>query len=223
VIVDTHLHALPASGDSRMSVDMLADACVAMGVDAVALTDHGPGTDFASVASALEAHGIAFVPGREVDTPLGHVIVLSLETEWLASLPYRLELPLTPPRGPMACIWAHPTGWRVAGAMIPPQPHRGAEHVHGVEVLNGERLYQDGGVAAAVALAEELRAAHCGGSDAHDPAAVGRCLTEAPGASDALSFIEAVIAGEVRPVLSRRWATANGMEYRRGDLIGYVR
>lgn len=223
MIVDLHTHATPASGDSQMTIDVVVETCVQMGVEAIAVTDHGPGTDFAQARAVCAAKGVAFVPGREVGCALGHVIVLATDGDWLAALPYRVELPIAPPGGPVAMIWAHPTGWRVAGAMIAPRPDRGAEHVHGVEVLNGERLYQDGGVASAVALAEQLGAAQCGGSDAHDPGAVGRCLTEAPGATDALSFIEAVIAGEVRPVLSRRWAEANGMEYRRQDLVAYLR
>jgi hypothetical protein len=83
-------------------------------------------------------------------------------------------------------------------------------------------LYQDGGVATARDLAKRLGLAACGGSDAHDAVAVGRCLTQAPGATDPLSFIASLVAGTVRPVLSRRWGDAHGMEYRRADLVGFL-
>jgi hypothetical protein len=216
---DIHTHAVPASGDSRMDIAQLAAA--AQGIDAIALTDHLPGTDFEAAAAALASVGTILIPGREISCALGHVLVLATDAAWLCTLPPHVALPLPGGRrGEAALVWAHPGGWRTGGAMAPPDPARGAEHVHGVEVLNGERLWQDGGVAIARRLAADLGVPECGGSDAHDAAGVGRCLTEAPGAHDALSFIEALVAGAVRPVLSTRWAAVNDVTYVRDDLIG---
>lgn len=205
-----------------MTIEALAKAAQRHGTEAVALTDHGRGADFDAAELVLRAHGVALVPGREVSCALGHVLVLGTDRTWLSALPPRIDLPPTGSRGPVALVWAHPAGWRVGGAMIPPDPTRGAEHLHGLEVLNGERLYQADGVEHARTLAAGLGLPECGGSDAHDPASVGRCLTEARAAADALSFIEALVAGEVRPVLSERWGATNQTVYSRADLVGFL-
>jgi len=205
-----------------MSVRELATAAAAVGCDGAALTDHAPGTDFAAAEVTFAEHGVALVPGREVSCDLGHVLVFDTDREWLAALPPRIDDLMVLREHGAALVWAHPAGWRVGGAMVPPDPSRGAGALHGVEVLNGERLHQDGGVRVAAELAQRFGLASCGGSDAHAPGAVGRCLTEAPGAADPLSFIASLVAGRVRPVLSRRWGDANGAEYRRADLLEYV-
>lgn len=220
---DLHAHAEPASGDSRARVDELADAAAGLGLEAVALTDHGSG-DLASASRIFSERGVLLIPGREVSCDLGHVVVLATDLDWLASLPPRCPLPLpNSRRGPAALIWAHPAGWRYGGALIPPDPHRGAEHLHAVEVLNGERLHHPDGVERAQQLADELALPGCGGSDAHDVPALGRCLTDVDDAGDAASFIEGVVAGRSKPVLSERWAHTRGYDYTRPDLVPYLR
>ena len=223
MLADLHAHALPASGDARDDVEALALAAEALGLEAIALTDHGA-SDLASASRTLASRGVRLIPGREVSCDLGHVVVLATDLEWLATLPPRCPLPLpNSRRGPAALVWAHPAGWRIGGAMIPPDPSRGAEHLHGVEVLNGERLHQEGGVAHAERLASELGLPGCGGSDAHDARALGRCLTAVEGAADPEAFIEGLAEGRAHPVLSRRWADARGYDYRRSDLVPYLR
>jgi predicted metal-dependent phosphoesterase TrpH len=223
VIVDLHAHAAPASGDSRMGIAELADAAGALGLEGVALTDHGP-ADLAAARGVLADRGVGLVPGREVSTALGHVLVLATDEQWLASLPARCALPLPDSRrGPCALVWAHPAGWRYGGALIPADPSRGGEHLHAVEVLNGERLHQPDGVRLAEELARALQLPVTGGSDAHDAGMLGRCLTEVPGATDAASFVEGVAAGEGRAILSRTWAETRGYDYARSDLTPYLR
>jgi len=223
MFADLHSHALPGSGDARSSVDELADAAAALELEAVALTDHGP-ADLEASRIAFASRGVTLIGGREFVCDLGHVVVLATDLDWLARLPLRCSLPLPDSRrGPAALIWAHPAGWRSGGALIAPEPNRAAGHLHAVEVLNGERLHQTGGVSLAERLARELGLPGCGGSDAHDAAALGRCLTEVADAGDAASFIEGVAEGRARPVLSERWAMARGYDYRRGDLVPYLR
>jgi hypothetical protein len=223
MLADLHAHALPASGDARATVDELAGEAASLGLEAVALTDHGV-ANLAAAERELASRGVALIPGREVSCDLGHVLVLATDLEWLAALPPRCSLPLpNSQRGPCALVWAHPAGWRLAGALIPPDPTRGAEHLDAVEVLNGERLHQPDGVRLAEDLARSLGLPSCGGSDAHDVAALGRCLTEVPGATDPATFIEGIAAGGSTAVLSRRWADARGYDYRRSDLTPYLR
>jgi predicted metal-dependent phosphoesterase TrpH len=223
MLADLHAHARPGSGDARMEMSELAREAETLGLEAIALTDHGV-ADLAGAREELAARGVTLIPGREVSCDLGHVLVFATDLDWLAGLPPRCPLPLPDSRvGPCALVWAHPAGWRLGGALIPPDPSRGAEHVHGVEVLNGERLHQTDGVRLAEELAETLGVPGCGGSDAHDTRAVGRCLTEVPGARDPGTFIEGFAAGHGRAVLSRHWAEVRGYDYVRSDLTPYLR
>jgi hypothetical protein len=223
MLVDMHAHASPGSGDARMGIAELAREAEELGLQAIAMTDHGV-ADLGAARDELAARGVTLIPGREVSCDLGHVLVLATDVGWLAGLPPRCPLPLPDSRvGPCALVWAHPAGWRLGGALIPPEPSRGAEHLHGVEVLNGERLHQIDGVRLAEGLAASLGLPGCGGSDAHDARALGRCLTEVPGATDPASFIEGLAAGNARAVLSRRWAEVRGYDYVRSDLTPYLR
>ena len=223
MLADLHAHALPASSDARGDVEALAAAAEALGLEAIALTDHGP-ADLSEAQRVLAARGVRLIPGREVTCDLGHVLVLATDLEWLGGLPARCPLPLPDSRrGPAALVWARPAGWRTGGTLVPPDPSRGPEHLHGVEVLNGERLHVEEGVRIAGDLASKLDLPECGGSDAHDPAALGPCLTDVEAATDATSFIEGLAAGRARPVLSRRWADARGYDYSRSDLVPYLR
>ncbi|HVL89240.1 MAG TPA: PHP-associated domain-containing protein [Actinomycetota bacterium] len=223
MLIDLHIHASPASRDARDDVAAIARAVEPLGVDAIALTDHGPGCDYAAAAAALAERGIGLVPGRELNTPLGHVLVLSPDVVWLRDLPERSALPVPGgTREPFALVWAHPAGWRIAGAMVAPDPSKGAEHVHAVEILNGERLWQLDGVGIAETLADRLGAGTTGGSDAHRADAAGRCLTLADGARDAREVVEAVRAKATRPVLGSGWAAAHSHVYERPDLRAYA-
>lgn len=223
MLVDLHVHALPASWDAYDTIDAHAAACERLGVDALALTDHGGGCDYEQAESICATHGVLLVPGRELNTPLGHVLALTPDTEWLSSVPETCTLPPHGRlRGPLALIWAHPAGWRVAGAMIAPDLSRGAEHVHAVEALNGERLYQDGGVKTSIELAAELGAPMTGGSDAHRASSTGRCLTQVDGAHSVVEVVEGIISGLCAPVLGGAWAVQNQIVYERADLATFT-
>ncbi|MFY9587670.1 MAG: PHP domain-containing protein, partial [Actinomycetota bacterium] len=88
MLADLHTHAQPASSDARAGIEALADEAAALGLEAMALTDHGP-ADLAAAGEALAARGLTLIPGREVTTDLGHVLVLATDLEWLAGLPPR--------------------------------------------------------------------------------------------------------------------------------------
>ena len=224
MIIDLHNHAQPCSSDSSVSVEHLASEAAALGVDAIALTDHGGGGNFDLARSIAERHGLLFVPGREIVCALGHALVLTTDTEYLRDLEERCGLPLpVGARADVAVVWAHPAGWRVAGAMIAPDPQMPeARLVHAVEVLNGTRLWQLGGVEIAAGIAESMHVGATGGSDAHAAGATGRCLTRVEGARDAADVIEAIRSGKTQAVLGSGWARKHAHTYERPDLVPYV-
>ena len=65
--VDLHLHTA-ASPDGRSSLEGIAKAAKAAGLDAIAVTDHDLCTP---VPEVLE--GVVLIPGCEVSTAAGHI------------------------------------------------------------------------------------------------------------------------------------------------------
>jgi predicted metal-dependent phosphoesterase TrpH len=80
LLVDLHAHTYPKSDDSFVSADELVDAARQSGLDGICLTEHD---DFWPPKSAQELtrrHGILVLPGAEVNTDAGHVLVFGLDT-----------------------------------------------------------------------------------------------------------------------------------------------
>ena len=78
LLIDLHAHTYPKSDDSFISVDELVDAARQHGLDRICLTEHD---DFWPVNAARELtrrHGILVIPGSEINTDAGHVLVFGL-------------------------------------------------------------------------------------------------------------------------------------------------
>ena len=78
MLIDLHAHTYPKSDDSFVSVDELVDAARQHGLDGICLTEHD---DFWPVDAARELtrrHGILVIPGAEINTDAGHVLVFGL-------------------------------------------------------------------------------------------------------------------------------------------------
>ena len=78
MLIDLHAHTYPKSDDSFVSVDELVDAARQCGMDGICLTEHD---DFWPVNAARELtrrHGILVLPGSEINTDAGHVLVFGL-------------------------------------------------------------------------------------------------------------------------------------------------
>ena len=78
MLIDLHNHTYPKSDDSFISADELVDAARAAGLDGVCLTEHD---DFRAAECAAELsrrHGILTLPGAEINTDAGHVLVFGL-------------------------------------------------------------------------------------------------------------------------------------------------
>ena len=78
LLIDLHAHTYPKSDDSFVSADELADAARQHGLDGICLTEHD---DFWPIEAARELtrrHGILVLPGAEINTDAGHVLVFGL-------------------------------------------------------------------------------------------------------------------------------------------------
>lgn len=201
--VDLHVHT-DASADGRSSLEDIAKAARAAGLDAVAVTDHNLCTP---VPAALE--GVALIPGCEVSTAAGHITGVFLERplEALGRLP--------PPEAAVRAIreagglavLAHP--YQRPGAA----PEAFAFPLDGIEAANARACFKvPEANEKAAALAQKRGLPAAGGSDAHDAAEVGNAYTELEAQALTLPALrEALAAGRSRAVLRR-----NTSHFRKG-------
>ena len=201
--VDLHVHTA-ASADGRSSLEDIAKAARAAGLDAVAVTDHNLCTP---VPAALE--GVVLIPGCEVSTAAGHITGVFLERplEALGRLP--------PPEAAVRAIreagglavLAHP--YQRPGAA----PEAFAFPLDGIEAANARACFKvPEANEKAAALAQKRGLPAAGGSDAHDAAEVGSAYTELEAQALTLPALrEALAAGRSRAVLRR-----NTSHFRKG-------
>lgn len=195
--VDLHVHTA-ASPDGRSSLEAVAKAAKAAGLDAFAVTDHNLCT-----AVPAELEGVLLIPGCEVSTAAGHITGLFLERplplEALGRLP-------APERAVQAireagglAVLAHP--YEKPGA----KPETFSFSLDGMEAANARACFKvrdANGKAAALARARALAAV--GGSDAHDAVEVGNAYTELAAEALTISALrDALAAGRSQAVLRR--------------------
>ena len=189
--VDLHVHTRYSDGNG--TVDEVLRAARGRGLDAIAVTDHG--TTGGYLKARARARGLTIIPGLEVRTDAGHVLVLGIEEPVGTGGPVRYEdlIGEVRDRGGLA-ILAHP-------ALGRPRMGRWARcRPDAVEALNA--LYPLFGwqVGRGISIASALGLPGVGGSDAHLPSSVGDAYTvvEADGAGP-WHVLEAIRAGHSRP------------------------
>ena len=203
--VDLHLHTA-ASPDGRSSLEGIAKAAKAAGLDAIAVTDHDLCTP---VPAALE--GVLLIPGCEVSTAAGHITGLFLERPLPLEALGRLPAPETAVEaireaGGLAVL-AHP--YQRPGAA----PEQFTFPLDAIEAVNARACFKvPEANEKAAALAQKRGLPAVGGSDAHDAAEVGNAYTELEAEALAVSALrEALAAGRSRAVLRR-----NTSHFRKG-------
>ena len=80
MLIDLHTHTFPSSDDSFMSPDDLIEAAKEAGLDGVCLTEHDRFWDSGEVKSLSDKHSFLVIPGCEVNTDAGHVLVFGLDS-----------------------------------------------------------------------------------------------------------------------------------------------
>ena len=78
MLIDLHTHTYPKSDDSFVSADELVDAARAAGLDGVCITEHDDFWPLDAAAELSRRHGILVLPGSEINTDAGHVLVFGL-------------------------------------------------------------------------------------------------------------------------------------------------
>ena len=79
MLIDLHTHSYPKSDDSFVGVDELIANAKTLGLDGICLTDHDVFWTEDEVRDLTRRHEYLVLPGCEVNTDTGHVLVFGLD------------------------------------------------------------------------------------------------------------------------------------------------
>jgi len=185
VLIDLHTHTQPLSHDSLLTADHLIDLAKRAGLDGVCLTEHDFFWEPEKVAELRSRHNFLVIPGIEVNTEDGHVVVFGLE-HYVYGMHRIHELSALVDGAGGVMIAAHPYrrqfpfelrnegDWSEALERAVANP--AYTKVHAIEVQNGRGSSREN--AFAKEIASRLGTRQTAASDAHADTDVGRCATE---------------------------------------------
>lgn len=208
MLIDLHAHTTPRSNCSRATLEELVADARARGLDALCITEHDVRWPDDELADASRLLDFRLIPGVELTTDVGHVLVFGplRKPLWMG---YRLEeLVDECEESDTALVLPHPlrryAGERaVKGGRIPPTAEEIValpqwEVVHAIEAASTQTTVLEHTLTAA-ALTVAPRPA-VGASDAHAPGRVGTYATELDRTVHTAEDLAAEIrAGHVRP------------------------
>jgi predicted metal-dependent phosphoesterase TrpH len=190
--VELHTHS-SLSYDGRDPVDHLLERAAAVGLDALAVTDHDEIDASLEAVELASDYGLVGIPGMEITTAAGHVLALGVGEAIPAGLAFETTLDRIHGAGGIAVV-PHP---------FQSSRHGVAAHVDeealaradAIEVYNSRLL-----TGRANRKAERFAAAHglpmTAGSDAHIAEMVGQAITEVDAEErSAAAILDAVAAG----------------------------
>ncbi len=185
MLIDLHTHTHPLSHDSDLTPDRLVEAAKEAGLDGICLTEHDFFWEHEKAAELGRRHDFLVIPGIEVNTERGHVVVFGLQ-EFVYGMHRLSELVEMVEAAGGAMIAAHPYRRQLpfelekdgdwSEALARASDNAAYRHVHAIETLNGRGTERQNAFSAAVCERHSL--AQAAGSDAHSVVDVGTCATE---------------------------------------------
>ncbi|QLD88334.1 PHP domain-containing protein [Natronomonas salina] len=172
--VELHAHS-ELSYDGRDPVELLLEQAEAVGLDALAVTDHDEIEASLEAAAKAQDYGLVGIPGMEVSSAAGHVLALGVEELVPAGLGFDETLERIRELGGIAVV-PHPFQKSRHGVA----PHVTTEQLasaDAIEVYNS-RLFTGRSNRQAEAFAEEHGVPMTAGSDAHIAEMIGQATTE---------------------------------------------
>ena len=190
--VELHTHSA-ASYDGRDPVEFLLEQAAAVGLDALAVTDHDTFEASKRAAELAPEFGLVGIPGMEVTSDAGHVLALGISEAIPAGLSFEDTLDRIHEAGGIAVV-PHPFQKSRSGVA----PNITAEHLasaDAIEVYNS-RLLTGRANRKAKAFAQRHDLPQTAGSDAHISELVGQAVTAVDAeAATADAIIDAIRAG----------------------------
>jgi len=195
--VDLHLHT-KFSGDAQLSPKLIVNELHAHPfIKGVAITDHNTLQGYFQVRKLAEPHeDLIIIPGTEVATPDGEVILLGVEET---------------PRYPLTVDTVIDFADQRAALIVLPHPYREmgglgdlAEKIqaHAIEVINPSATPAENKMAEE--LAERRNLPGVAGSDAHVLSQMWAAYTEVEAESNVDGILKAIKTGNAKPVASTK-------------------
>ena len=218
MIIDIHTHTYPTSIDSLLSPEELIGEAKRVGLDGLCITDHDGFWDPESVSRLSKIHDFLVLPGCEVTTEEGHLLVYGLR-EYIFGMHRAAFVKELVDEAGGAIVVAHPyrrayreqadTSAEAYSEML----DRACANTvfpltDAVEVLNGRGSDQEN--AFADSIAKRFGMSGTGASDAHKLDDVGKYATKfhQPIRSQD-DLIRELKAGRFSPVVLRKQAVSH--------------
>ena len=188
---DLHIHT-EYSMDCDMSLDRIAARCLEVGVNCIAIADHG------TIEGALrmqEMAPVAVVVAEEILTPVGEIMGVFLKEGIPSGSSVGETIAHIKAQGALICL-PHPFDTLRRLRLNETELEALAAEVDVVETFNA-RSQLPGPAKKARAFAEKHGIPMSAGSDAHSPAEIGRTYIEMPEFKDKDSYLHALRQGRI--------------------------
>lgn len=184
MLIDLHCHTWPLSDDSFLSPDELVEQAKAAALDGVCLTEHDFMWEPQKVRDLARRHNFLILPGIEVNTEDGHMLVYGLD-RYVYGMHRMRELARMVEEASGALVACHPFRrsmpfypddeelWDLALERAQANPAYG--YVCAMEAINGRGSHDEN--LFSWQLCSRLGLPATAGSDAHEAADVGSCAT----------------------------------------------
>jgi len=192
--VELHCHSA-LSYDGRDPVELLLEQAEAVGLDAIAVTDHDEIDASLAAASKADQYGLIGIPGMEVSSAAGHVLALGVEERVPSGMPFAETLTRIRELGGLAVV-PHPFQESRSGVLAKIDRETLAT-ADAIEVYNS-RLLTGRANRQAERFAREYSLPMTAGSDAHISEMVGQAVTkvETGGEETADAILDAIRRGD---------------------------
>nr|WP_218644819.1 PHP domain-containing protein [Natronomonas gomsonensis] len=198
--VELHSHS-ELSYDGRDPIELLLEQAEAVGLDALAITDHDEIDASLEAAAKAQEYGLVGIPGMEVSSAAGHILALGVEELIPAGKSFDETLDRIHDAEGIAVV-PHPFQKSRHGVA----PHITREQLaeaDAIEVYNS-RLFTGRSNRQAEQFAREYGLPMTAGSDAHIAEMVGQAVTEVDAYHQSVdSILDAIVEGRTSVVGKR--------------------